>query len=144
MHPYPFHIEVVFKVVETFFHGIFVTIDFKRTNLILDIVRGKHKPAYPVALVLCNGFLVIFGFDAPDRRFPDEEKFFVIGCVFLNALPAQDFLHTAVQGVVKFLLIQCRLEAVIVNMDIKTVSVPCHWFCDCIKFIAKYGAEVMV
>lgn len=59
-------------------------------------------------------------------------------------LSAQDFLHAAVQGMVEFLLIQRRLEAVIVNMDIKTVSVPCHWFCGSIKLIAKYGAEIMV
>ena len=37
--------------------------------------------ADPVLPVLCYGVFVIFGFDAPDRRFPDEEKFFVIGCI---------------------------------------------------------------
>lgn len=75
MNPYPFYIKVVFKVVGIFFHGILVPIDFKSTNFILDIVRSKHKPAYPVVLVLCNGFLIIFSFVAPDRSFSGEKIF---------------------------------------------------------------------
>lgn len=79
-----------------------VPVDLKCADLILDVVRGKYKPAYPAVFVFSNRLLVVLCLDTPYGSLFDKKELLVVGGLLLDTFHAQDLLHAAVQGMVNF------------------------------------------
>ncbi len=113
-----FHIQLVFQIIKTLLHGIFVPVNPERFHGIFDIVSQEHIKAGITVTVLLDGFVVKDHFSAPYRCFFNGKECFVSIFVIAESLAAFQFFFVGQQFFSKAIGGSCCRMSIVVQVHI--------------------------